>query len=81
MVVTMTPDACHPGGKRRYRLHALHNGRTLGQEPVCLGSQRFWQHVCLRRKHLQNLLGMLAEIGSERRKVRSSHGFWSKGGI
>ena len=36
MVVTMTPDARHPGGKRRHCLQALHNSRTLGYELVML---------------------------------------------
>src|SRR5437899_1507029 len=65
MIVTMTPDARHAGGECRHGLQALQNGSTLGHELVCLGTQRLGKHVGLRREHLQDLIGVAAQVSRE----------------
>src|SRR5215510_10288284 len=81
MIVTMTPDARHAGGECRHRLQALHNGSTLGQQLVYLGTQRLWKPISLRREYFQDLFGVAAQVSSKRSKISGGHAFRSKGGV
>src|SRR5437773_431759 len=81
MIVTMAPDACYARGESRHCLQALQDGRALSHELMRLGTQRLLKPVSLRREHLQDLLGVAAQVSGKRTEISSAHAFRSKGGI